>query len=203
MTTLRRGAAALWLSTAAALLLGACTPVESPDPTPEPTLTEATATSTTPSTSTSPEPSPSPSSTLSADQAAAVETVLEFFRLKNELSKDPTLGTEPLIDITTGETQELELHYLALDREEGLLQTGDTRYGILGVGDLVTREGVRVVEIGVCTDSTAKDVVDRTGVSVLPSDRAYFVVWQVEVLYQETRWKIGDITSGKVDVCNV
>ena len=187
-----------------AVVVTGCSPGEEPEPSPEPTVATTVVSATPSEVSPSPAssaPLPSPSSTLNEEQTAAVETVLEFFRLKNELSKDLDMEAQPLADVTTGETQALELHYLGLDREDGVVQTGDTTYGVSEVGVVSEEDGVKSVSLKACTNSTATDLIDTTGKSILGPDRAYFVEWNIEVLHEGYRWKVGDITSGRVDLC--
>lgn len=199
-----RGCKAL-VTAVAVVLVSACSSTPPPSPSPVPSTVSAEPTPSpveSPSPTPSPAPSPSPTSTLNEEQAAAVDTVLEFFRLKNELSKDPTLEVQPLASITTGQTQSLEIYYLGQDRENGVIQTGDDLYYVTAVGSVSERGDARVMAVEVCTDSTATDlIVQETGESILGPDRAYFVEWQIEVLHEGYRWKVGDITSGRVERC--
>lgn len=130
-----------------------------------------------------------------------LDTVLEFFRLKNELSKNPNMEVQPLADITTGQTQSIEIYYLGEDRENGVIQTGNTLYYVSEVGEIAKREDVLVVAVEACTDSSDTDLIDGSGESVLGPDRAYFVEWHIEVLHEGYRWKVGDITSESVTIC--
>ncbi len=185
------------------VLLAGCSPASPPAPTfepppPVPTSAEPSPVSSPPATSTS----PSPSGTLNDEQAAAAETVLEFFRLKNLLSRDPNAEVQPLTDITTGQTQVIQISTLAEDRAAGIVQTGDDLVYINSVDGVTELGANRVVPIEVCTDSRDTDLIDqKTGQSVLGPDRAYYVEWQIEVLREGSRWKVGDITSGRVDLC--
>ncbi len=195
----------------AVLMLGACAPSTPTTPSPEPTVSSVASTpSINPSPTPRPDPTPtptpdhtpSPSSTLNEEQTAAKETVLEFFRLKNELSKDLTMEVQPLVDITTGQTQTLEIYYLGEDRDNGVVQTGDDLYYVTDIGPVSRRSNARVVAVDACTDSRDTDlIVQETGKSILGSDRAYFVEWHIEVLHEGDGWKVGDITSGRVVRC--
>ncbi|MGV8847827.1 hypothetical protein [Tessaracoccus sp.] len=129
--------------------------------------------------------------------------MLEFFRLKNELGKNPDMGVQPLADITTGQTWTIQISTIAEYREKGYVQTGDTAYFVTSVGEIANRDGGnRVAVLEVCTDAHAVDLVDQTtGLSVLSNDRTYFVKWNIEVLHEGYAWKIGDITSDRTEEC--
>lgn len=209
MTPLRRRVLMpAWGALLIATGLAGCSPGEEPAPTPEPTVVAPPTTpeSSPPSEATSLPPSsmpdPSPSSSWDEEQTAAAETVMEFFRLKNMLSQDPNLDVQPLVDITTGQTQEIQVSTLAEDREAGIVQTGDDLYYITEIEQVVEDALGPMVLAHVCTDSTATDLIDEdTQETVLGSDRAYFVEWQIEVSLEQDRWKVGDITSGRVELC--
>lgn len=209
MTPLRRR---VWVPAWGALLMATgiagCSPGEEPVPTPEPTVAEPAPTPDSPppseatTTPASSMPDPSPSPTWDEEQSAAAETVLEFFRLKNVLSQDPNLDVQPLVNITTGQTQTIQVSTLAEDREAGIVQTGDDLYYITEVERVVEDVLGPMVLVHVCTDSTATDLIDEdTQETVLGPDRAYFVEWQIEVSSEQDRWKVGDITSGRVELC--
>ncbi len=191
------------------VMVGACAPSEPIAPSPEPTKASATPSasntpSTTPTSDPTPTttPSPSPSSTLSEEQTAATDTVLEFFRLKNEFGKNPESDVQLLANITTGQTSEIQISTITQYRENGYIQTGDTVYYVLEVGDVFDRETDKTVMLEACTDATTVDLVrPDTGESVLEDGRTYFVDWNIQVLYEGEMWKVGDITSQSVERC--
>ncbi len=188
-----------------ALVMTGCSPGETTEPSPEPTV--ATTQTTAPPSELSPTPSistpdPSPSSTLDEEQTAAADTVLEFFRLLTELSKDPGMDLQPLVDITTGESQMVEVDLISLDRENGLIQTGDDLYYVTGVGQNSIVPDGEMIAVEACSDSSNSDLVSQeTGLSVLGPDRAFYVDWQIEVLKEGSKWKVGDLTNQKVERC--
>lgn len=194
---------------AALVLMTACAPSAPNTPSAEPTVTSVAPTPSliptqmpTPDQPPSPDPTPSPTSTLTEEQAAAVETVLEFFSLLTELSKDPEMDVQPLEDITTGQTQDIEIGLINQDRQDGLIQTGDDRYYVTEVGSVEQRLETLALSVEACTDSSDSDLIkETTGESILGSDRAYFVEWHIEMLYEVDRWKVGDITSESVEKC--
>ncbi|MGO1384957.1 MAG: hypothetical protein ACTHU1_09230 [Arachnia sp.] len=209
MTALRRHVSVpAWGALLMATGLAGCSPGEEPVPTPEPTVvssvpspagsppSEATSTPA----SSLPEPSPSPS--WNEEQSAAVDTVLEFFRLKNELGRDPYREFQPLAEITTGQTQTIQMSIIDEYRLENHIQTGKTVYFILGVDEVERADGESSVVVRACTDAGQVDVVDvRTQKSVLPSKRAFFIEWNMELLNNGYSWKVGDILSEAVDRC--
>ncbi len=201
--SMARGWAGLLLAVA---LTGACSPETPPEPEPEQTLsvdpTTPSPVSISPTTEPTPTPTPTPSSTLSEEQTAAAETVMEFFRLKNELGQDPYLEFQPLANITTGQTQVLQMSVIDRYRVEELVQTGETEYYITSVGDVEGEQDDLTVKVQACTDATDVDLVEvGTGDSVLPAERAFFVEWDMDILHDGFSWKVGDIESGTVDRC--
>lgn len=192
------------VAVACVVTVSSCAPAAPPTPSPSAIVSSPVAT---PTASVSPVvtssvPTPSPSSTLDADQTAARETVLEFFRLKNELSKDSSADVQPLADITTGQTWTIQTSMISEYRESGFVQTGDTVYHVTNVGAIASRPGGKAVLFQACTNTTGVDLVrEDTRVSVLDEERAYFVDWNIEVLLEGTRWKVGDITSEIVERC--
>lgn len=189
---------------AAAFLLVACTPADDPSPSPSPTEeTTSAAPSPTPSTATqSPTPSPTPSETLDADQIAARDVVNEFFRISEELLKDPDRPLQELADITTGVTQELELKNIAQWRAEGAVRTGELQWVVLTVGPNVQRTDGQFVVVQVCTDNSGADMVDsESRESLLPEDRSIFIHWTIDAVLEGSWWKVGDLTNTRVDSC--
>ncbi len=191
------------VAVACVVTVSSCAPAAPPTPSPSliASIPVATPTASVSPVATSSVPTPSPSSTLDTDQTAARETVLIYFQLLNDLSKDPELLVQPLADITTGQTQTLDIEMITEDREAGVIQTGDNSYYVTQVGAISNRGSVRVVGVAACTDSSGTDLVDETGESVLGPDRAYFVDWKIEVLHEGYGWKVGDITNVRVEKC--
>ncbi len=61
---------------------------------------------------------------------------------------------------------------------------------------------MRAVQISVCTDATGVDLLNSVTLeSVLPPEREYFVIWDIEVLESDSSWKVADITSDTVQRC--
>src|SRR5690606_29774472 len=124
------------------------------------------------------------SETLDADQIAARDVVNEFFRLTNELLKNPDMPMQPLADITAGRTQEEQLKEIADLRASNAIQLGDDQWVILTVAEPAERtEQEKVVVVQACSDTSQLDIVDRdTQVSLLPPERATHLRWTMDVV---------------------
>lgn len=192
---------------AMALGLGALTACTTdPEPTPAPTVVATTPMTTSPAPSPSPSetpsPTPSPSPSLDEDQLAAENVVNEFFRISNELSKDPERPLQPLADITTGQTQAVYVKEIADFRKMNVIQVGDVDWGVLSVSPVTQRDSEKVVEVEVCTDNSAMDVVDQqTKESILPKERSTSIRWTIDAVEDNGYWRVGDLTNTAVEEC--
>ena len=155
-------------------------------------------TTTTPSSS-SPVPSPSkpqPSETFTPEQLEAANVLVEFIRIRNEVFSNPDADPQPLKDITIGQSQEIQMDALAEDRRKGQVQTGEAVVHITGASEPVEFDGVRSVDVQMCTDVGQVDVIDSaTGKSVVPIDRPRYLQWNINVVKTEAGWKFGDATN--------
>ncbi|MBB1510968.1 hypothetical protein [Tessaracoccus sp. MC1756] len=188
--------------------MAACTPTSEVTPTPEPTPAASTTTSAqptpTPSASTeapSPSPSPTPTSTLSPEQEAAQAAAEEYFRALNAVRSDPNADFQQVADITTGEHTAAEANVLNDFRSKGVVQVGKRTYTYKGVGPVVEVEGIKSVEVRVCSDSTNSDMVDEAGNSVLDPQRSRFVDFQLDIVLVGDRWKVNGGQSEPVESC--
>ena len=146
-----------------------------------------------------PVPSPSkpqPSETFTPEQLEAANTVIEYIRISDEVSSSLDADPQPLMDITTGQSQTIEEELLAENRRKGQVQTGTTVVHITGASEPVEFDGVRSVDVQMCTDVGKVDVIDSaTGKSVVPVDRPQYLQWNVNVVKTEAGWKFGDATN--------
>ena len=194
---------AVTVAVAAVLLLSSCGG-QSPRPGSSDSESWGTApqqpprTATTPSSS-PPVPSPSkpqPSETFTPEQLEAANTVIEYIRISDEVSSSLDADPQPLMDITTGQSQTIEEELLAENRRKGRVQTGTTVVHITGASEPVEFDGVRSVDVQMCTDVGKVDVIDSaTGKSVVPVDRPQYLQWNVNVVKTEAGWKFGDATN--------
>jgi len=154
---------------------------------------------TTPHSSSSPVPSPSkpqPSETFTPEQLEAANVLIEFIRIRNEVFSNPDSDPQPLKDITIGQSQEIQMDTLAEYRRKGQVQTGEAVVRITGASEPVEFDGVRSVDVQMCTDAGKVDVIDSaTGKSVVPIDRPRYLQWNVNVVKTEAGWKFGDATN--------
>ena len=139
---------------------------------------------------------PQPSETFTPEQLEAANTVIEYIRISDEVSSSLDADPQPLMDITTGQSQTIEEELLAENRRKGQVQTGTTVVHITGASEPVEFDGVRSVDVQMCTDVGQVDVIDSaTGKSVVPIDRPRYLQWNINVVKTEAGWKFGDATN--------
>ena len=140
---------------------------------------------------------PQPSETFTPVQLEAANTVIEYFRISDEVSSTLDADPQPLKDITTGQTQEMDMNELNDYRQHGQIQTGTTIVRITGAADAKEENNLTVVTIQTCTDTSKADVVDsKTGQSIFETGkRSVYLAWNIDVLKTGEGWKIGDATN--------
>ena len=146
---------------------------------------------------------PQPSETFTPEQLEAANTVIEFIHITDEVFSNPDADPQPLKDITTGQTQETQESLLAEYRRKGHVKTGVTVVHITGASEPVEVDGVRTVDVQMCTDVGKVDVIDSaTGKSVvISSRRPRYLQWNVAVVKTEEGWKFGDATNDSAPGC--
>ena len=146
-----------------------------------------------------PVPSPSkpqPSETFTPEQLEAANVLIEYYRIRDAVVSDLTADPQPLMDITIGQSREIDMNLLTGFRERGQVQKGTTVVHITGASEPVEFDGVRSVDVQMCTDVGKVDVIDSaTGKSVVPVDRPQYLQWNVNVVKTETGWKFGEATN--------
>ena len=154
-------------------------------------------TTTPPSSSPVPSPSkPQPSETFTPEQLEAANVLIEYYRIRDAVLSDLNADPQSLMDITIGQSQEIQANRLSEFRGKGQVQTGVTVVHITGASDPVEVDGVRSVDVQMCTDVGKVDVIDSaTGKSVVPMDRPQYLQWNVNVVKTEAGWKFGDATN--------
>ena len=155
-------------------------------------------TTTIPSSSPAPSPSkPQPSETFTPEQLEAANTVIEYFRISDEVSSNLDADPQPLMDITTGQTQEMDKNELNDYRQHGQIQTGTTIVRITGASDAKKENDLAVVTVQTCTDTSKADIVDsKTGQSIFETGkRSMYLAWNIDVVKTREGWKIGDATN--------
>ena len=162
-------------------------------------------TTTTPSSS-PPVPSPSkpqPSETFTPEQLEAANTVIEYFRILDQTFSSLDADPQPLKDITTGQTQEMDINDLNDYREQGKIQTGNVVVRILGAEEPKEVDGLQVTAIQICTNAENIDVIDsKTGKTALkPGQRPPYLRWDINVVKIEDGWRIREATNDIVSGC--
>ena len=146
---------------------------------------------------------PQPSETFTPEQLEAANTVIEYFRISDEVFGNPDGDPQPLKDITTGQTQEMDMEDLNDYLRQGHVQTGATVVHITGASEPVEVDGVRTVDVQMCTDVGKVDVIDSaTGKSVKPPGQSRYLRWNVTVVKTEEGWKFGDATNDRALGCS-
>ena len=145
---------------------------------------------------------PQPSETFTSEQLEAANTVIEFIRISDEVFGNPDADPKPLEEITTGQSQDIQMSTLAEYRENKHVQTGATVVHITGASESVEVDGMRMVDVQMCTDVGQVDVIDSaTGESVVVPGRPRYLQWNVTVVKTEDGWKFGDATNDRAMGC--
>ena len=146
--------------------------------------------------------SPQPSETFSPEQQEAADRIIEYFRILGEVRTNPDASVQPLADITTGQTQDLDLRDVDEFRSKGWVQTGDVKVYIKGAEEPTDLDGSRVVQVQVCSDGSGAELIDSTTKEkVLNPTRPRFLLWDMQVVKPATVWLIGDATNEVVGGC--
>ena len=146
---------------------------------------------------------PQPSETFTPEQLEAANTVIEYFRISDEVFGNPDGDSQPLKDITTGQSQEMDMEDLNDYLRQGYVQTGATVVHITGASEPVEVDGMRTVDVQMCTDGGQVDVIDSaTGKSVVLPGRSRYLRWNVAVVKTEEGWKFGDATNDRALGCS-
>ena len=140
---------------------------------------------------------PQPSETFTPEQLEAANTVIEFIHITDELFSNPDADPQPLKDITMGQTQELDMKEIDKYRQHDQVQTGTTIVRITNASVVKEENGLAVVTVQACTDTSKADVVDsKTGKSIFePGKRSIRLKWNIDVVKTGDDWKIGDSTN--------
>ena len=146
---------------------------------------------------------PQPSETFTPEQLEAANTVIEFIHITDEVFSNPDADPQSLKNITTGQSQEIQMKHFAEYRRLGHVQTGATVVHITGASEPVEVDGVRTVDVQMCTDVGQVDVIDSaTGKSVVLPGRSRYLRWNVAVVKTEEGWKFGDATTDRALGCS-
>lgn len=109
---------------------------------------DTTATSS-PDDTTATTPSPTQAEPEDAGQQAAAEAVVEFWAMVDELSQDPEAPVQDIAQVAQGQAAVQWVSNIQTQREDDLLQTGDTE---VTVTDVETVEDGKRYEVTACLD---------------------------------------------------
>ena len=146
---------------------------------------------------------PQPSETFAPEQLEAANVLIEYYRIRDAVVSDLTADPQPLMDITIGQSREIDMNLLTGFRERGQVQKGTTVVHITGASEPVEFDGVRSVDVQMCTDAAKTEMIDsQTGKSVREVGQwSPYLQWNVTVVETETGWKFGDATNESVGWC--
>jgi hypothetical protein len=125
----------------------------------------------------SPTTSSSPSSPSDAASAAATDAVRSYFAVVDQLRSDPAVDLKKLKSVATSAQLNAVETLISRQRDEGQRQTGTTALDELEVQSVNLDNSdpkagkVPTVVIDVCWDVTKVDVLDKSGKSIVSSDR--------------------------------
>ena len=146
---------------------------------------------------------PQPSETFTPEQFEAANVLIEYYRIRDAVLSDLNADPQSLMDITIGQSQEIQANRLSEFRGKGQVQTGTTVVHITGASEPVEVDGVRMVDVQMCTDGGQVDVIDSaTGKSVVLPGRSRYLRWNVTVVKTEEGWKFGDATNDRALGCS-
>lgn len=166
-----------------------------PEPSPSETVTETAP----PTEEPSPEPSPSP--TLSSEEQAAQDTVLEFFRIYEKLGQDPEYSLQDLAEITDGEVRGRLTELVTLFRNGGEYVEGSAKVHILSTELQEGEGGEQQVVVMSCRDNTGTTTMDvETNQPVVPDPKVPYTSWKL-VTADRDGWKIVDGGNKEVESC--
>lgn len=118
-----------------------------------------------------------PPSDTQAASAAATSLLRKFYTVRNALRQDPTASLDLLKTVATSTELAAQKNLFTNERKNGLHQTGETKVAELEVQsvnlDNSDPQGGKVptVQIDVCFDVSAVDVLDESGKSIVSEDR--------------------------------
>ncbi|TRW47448.1 hypothetical protein [Georgenia yuyongxinii] len=160
----------LCVSVAAMLVLAAISACTS-DPDEAPSTTASPAPSASTSTPPSASPSPSPTSESEAAATSAERLVRDYYGVLDELGQDPSQPLTRLEEYAESVELTSQQRLYESERSDGLHQTGDTRIADLVVQGANLSADPQTVEVDVCFDVAAVDIVDANGATVVTPDR--------------------------------
>ena len=183
----RSGLASTIAIIAAAAMMSSCSEESAPNSTESPSPPISTSAT------------PHPSANFNTEQLEATDTLIKYYRVRDEVYSSIDADPQPLKDITTGEMQTLQLDVLESNREIGIVLKGFTVVHLLGASTPEDVNGVRTVTVQVCVDNGNIDAIDsNTGESGLVVGRIQYTKESTNVVRTIEGWKVGDGVSEEI-----
>ena len=183
----RSGLASTIAIIAAAAMMSSCSEESTPNSTESPSPPISTSAT------------PHPSANFNTEQLEATDTLIKYYRVRDEVYSSIDADPQPLKDITTGEMQTLQLDVLESNREIGIVLKGFTVVHLLGASTPEDVNGVRTVTVQVCVDNGNIDAIDsNTGESGLVVSRIQYMKESINVVRTNEGWKVGDGVSEEI-----
>lgn len=146
---------------ASALVLTACQGEVTPEPSVPPTTAPTVSSS-------PPTASPTQTPTLSPEEEAAMQAVVDFWAMRDELASDPEVGLTRLSEVARGQALEVHRSSLVAHAGQGLRQVGSVTVTPTAV---TTGDAAGLYEVTACIDVSGVNVVDVDGKSAVPPGR--------------------------------
>ena len=183
----RSGLASTIAIIAAAAMMSSCSEESAPNSTESPSPPISTSAT------------PHPSANFNTEQLEATDTLIKYYRVRDEVYSSIDADPQPLKDITTGEMQTLQLDVLESNREIGIVLKGFTVVHLLGASTPEDVNRVRTVTVQVCVDNGNIDAIDsNTGESGLVVGRIQYTKESTNVVRTNEGWKVGDGVSEEI-----
>ena len=183
----RSGLASTIAIIAAAAMMSSCSEESAPNSTESPSPPISTSAT------------PHPSANFNTEQLEATDTLIKYYRVRDEVYSSIDADPQPLKDITTGEMQTLQLDVLESNREIGIVLKGFTVVHLLGASTPEDVNGVRTVIVQVCVDNGNIDAIDsNTGESGLVVSRIQYMKESTNVVRTNEGWKVGEGVSEEI-----
>ena len=183
----RSGLASTIAIIAAAAMMSSCSEESAPNSTESPSPPISTSAT------------PHPSANINTERLEATDTLIKYYRVRDEVYSSIDADPQPLKDITTGEMQTLQLDVVESDREIGIVLKGFTVVHLLGASTPEDVNGVRTVTVQVCVDNGNIDAIDsNTGESGLVVSRIQYMKESINVVRTNEGWKVGEGVSEEI-----
>lgn len=144
---------------------------------------------------------PDPMQSLSPEQQAAAEAVMQYFQVMDEARSDVEGSLQPLADITDGNMRTMSMETIERPRSKGLKQEGPIRYEITEVAPPTEQDGEVSVVVYACSDATNGETIDvNTNMPAEGVTRIDFITYELTAADRHG-WKLYAARSEKAESC--